>query len=82
MQGVSKMADMNLGSPDTLDAVAPGNKIQVTSTMIEAGADLIQRHFYEVVTYSSSVEALALEVYQAMENCRLLSLGKRRVQKP
>ena len=40
---------------------------EITPEMIAVGANLICRHFYDVVAYPSSVEELAAEVYRAME---------------
>jgi len=59
--------------PESPGAGAPA--IRCSPEMIAAGADLIQRHFSDVISYASSVEALASEFYQAMERRRCLSLS-------
>jgi hypothetical protein len=45
--------------------------IEITPEMIEAGADLIWRHFGDVVAYGGGlVPELASEVYRAMARAR------------
>lgn len=46
---------------------APETEIQVTPEMVDAGADLIGRHFYDITDRESGlVRGLAVEVYLAM----------------
>jgi hypothetical protein len=48
-------------------AGAPGNEIEITPAIIEAGADIIWRGFGDIISYGSDFgRELALEVFEAM----------------
>ena len=60
------MKDKDKSRADSLGTGAA----EVTDEMIDVGADLISRHFYDVAPWPSSVRELASEVYRAMEQRR------------
>ncbi len=56
-----------------------GEEIEATPEMIEAGADIIWTHFYDVMPRGSDTgRAAAREVYRAMQ----LASGHRKFPKP
>jgi hypothetical protein len=49
-----------------------GKEVEIAPEMIEAGADIIWTHFYDVLSRGSeSGRVAAVAVYQAMEKARL-----------
>jgi hypothetical protein len=59
--------DSAVSTDSAVGAGAPGNKIEVTPAIIQAGADIIWRGFGDVISYGSDLgRELALEVFEAM----------------
>jgi hypothetical protein len=60
-------SDPRAATESAAGAGAPKAEIDITPAMIEAGADVVWRYFYDVMVYGNeSGRELAIAVFQAM----------------